>query len=163
MRRFAVWSRGGSNRLFWFILVFCSIACASPPTVPQDIVVETTVRQGSVFEKRQCGSRVGCGKIHPLDCVNIMHSIVQNNMKAAAFFIQNGAERGQIVTEFSHALCRLKDIETELDNLKVNNFTEWKSIYDSGLVTQLKMLIVAIGVEIFSPHRVEEQQIPNAI
>jgi hypothetical protein len=156
-------NKGDSIRFFWFILVFCLISCASPSVVSQDISVDINIKQGNNIEKRVCGVRVGCGRIDPLSCVHVMHSIVQNHMKAAAFFIQNGAERGQIVTEFLNALCKLKDIEAELNGLRVNNFTEWKSMYDSGLVTQLKMLIVAISVEIFSPHKVEDQQIPNAI
>ena len=151
--------RGNSSvrRIFWFILIFCISACAESTPETQDIYVQTHIKHGERTHSRICGTRVGCGKIEPLDCINVMHSIVQHYMKTSAFFIQSGAERGCIVTEFSNALCRLQDIETELKKLKLNNFDEWKVIYDSGFVTQIKMLIVAISIEIFSPHKVDSE------
>lgn len=151
------------RRLFWFILVFCLGACSGSPTNPQDITVQTHIKHGERTNSRICGTRVGCGKIEPLECINVMHSIVQHYMKTASFFIQSGAERSCIVTEFSNALCRLQDIEAELKKLKLNNFNEWKVLYDSGFITQLKMMIVAISVEIFSPHKVEDDPISHTL
>lgn len=151
------------NKMLWFILAVCLLACSPNSKTPKDVEVCTHAKQGQIERSRICGTRVGCGKIDPLECINVMHSIVQNYMKAAAYFVQSGAEKGQVITEFSNALCRLQDIIAELDNLKINNFTEWKILYDSGFITQTKMMAVAVSIEIFNPYTVNRHEDPESL
>jgi hypothetical protein len=137
--------------LIVFIFVINIMACSSSNEnlVEGNTVVVVSDETGELH--RNCDIQYDCTDLNERECLRTLRDEAQRYIENGKNYIKFPAENTdlpRILIEYSIAYCYFLEAKTKMHELKINNLTQWRVLYNSGFVKLIDTNEMMLGARL---------------